>query len=139
MSYSTKTLPNKPYEFPAPPLYAVWVEERGWDYSTGSAPRGRGQVVGQIRHCPDLKKARKRVLDYCLYNGGSQFNRDWSIYKWDGIEYVLQYEGRDGGRKSTNTLFQVAVKDLPTVEIEERPGFEDELEAALRSIASAAQ
>lgn len=139
MSYSLAKHPNAPYEFPPPPPYAVWVRNTTWDYGA-RVRKVDPRNLGQIRHVPDLAKAKKRVSDYCLPRRNDPnpdtFVTDWAIYKWDveKNEYILQYEGVTGVSKKLNALFQLKFKKG---EHEPRPGFEEEEAAALASIMEA--
>lgn len=129
MSYSQKRIPNAPYEFPPPPAWLVWMGDRRWD-KPGYPPTGEGQV----RHYPDLHKAKAKVSPG-KYNNG-EFFHDWSIYCWDTKkgEYVLQYEGKRGENKNLNPLFGIRVKKGEHVP---RAGFDDEVEKAIQSIKAA--
>jgi len=136
VSYSLEKLPNKPYEFPPPPPYAVWVEELTWDYANQNRTRIQKGGQGQIRHVPDLAKAKKRVRSYAAWSRtgpATEFDADWTIYLWDQEknEYVVQFEGFAGDTIAMNPLFAAPIKK---VEAGPRPGLEDEVEAAIQSI-----
>lgn len=136
MSYSLSKHPNKPYEFPAPPLWLVWIQEGRWDRATRTYSL---TSEGQVRHYADLAKAKKRVSQYTQWGTGHHrdkdaFQRDWAIYRWDTKkgEYVLQYDGQANERRDANPLFS---KPLRGVEKHQpRPGLEDEVQEAIASI-----
>lgn len=145
MAYSLKKLPNKAYEIPAPPMFAVWVEEFVWDYTTRTRIKGDG--TGQVRHLPTLSKAKQRVSRYATardwaansYEMLDKFDLDWTIFMWntETNEYDVLYDGRAGETKSLNPLFKIKLKK--DADPEPRAGFEDEVEEALQSILASAQ
>lgn len=128
MSYSQKPYPNDQAEFPAPPLWLLWRERRTYNQTTHSY---EASEVGQIRHYPTLQKCKKEVSPY----GDMPFHTDWSIYKWEGDQYVLHYSGKAGQIKADNELFQIRVsaKREPVRDVPE-----DVVEATLASIMQAA-
>lgn len=141
MSYSLDKHPNAPYEFPPPPAFLVWVQAYAWDSQT----RTRTKLnEGQVRHMSDLSKAKTRVRNYCKphryydpMGDMDKFHSDWAIYHWNTEkgEYELQYDGKTGERVSSNPLF--ATRFTKSEKHKPRPGLENEVEAALASIASA--
>lgn len=140
MVYSLDKIPNAPYEIPPPPPYAVWVEEVPWDHTRGERRRANESRTGdgQIRHMPDLAKAKERVRRYAVpYRAENKdhFDCSWAIYLWNAEkgEYEVQYEGMRGQSVARNALFQTRLKK--GAKPEPRPGLDDEVAEALASIA----
>lgn len=142
MSYSLSKMINDPTEFPPPPQWLVWVASYQYNRAQQRHDVAR---EGQVRHVPDLNKAKRRVSDYTSYdadNGRHQreiFGADWAIYEWDQRKktYVLRYEGATGELRSTNDLF---AKPLPGGEKHTpRRALDLEIEEAIASITETIQ
>lgn len=140
MSYSLNKLPGDPTQFPEPPRFAVWVQEKQytWDvvpvldangnqemtqWGTPKVDHLRkpkkipGPVTGQIRHMASLAKAKERVRRYTTWDQRREedkrslkFCASWMIAEWIDGKYEVIHEGREGTLLRRNSLFD---KPLP--------------------------
>lgn len=141
MSYSLERVPNKAYEIPAPPPYAVWVEDR--EYIRDATQPGGYKItrtgLGQVRHMTSLTKAKSRVSRYTAEwrKTTEVFAVDWTIFVWnqEKNEYEIAYDGKAGEKRALNPLFKTKLKK--DQKAEPRPGLDEEVEAALASILGA--
>ena len=137
MSYSLETVPNDPALFAAtPPMYAVWVETTKWfwDQPTRTHKYLRSTpTLGQVRHFNDIGKVKKRITSYAsLYNDREKFTADWAIYKWNGLEYELVFDGHAGEVRADNEFYKRRFRADP--KISKKKSIDYEVEAAVASI-----